>query len=134
MTGPPVFPLRPAPARTGDRRLAGWRANVGAGVAVDSRSGVPPGTHASLVVLSWNVWVGRGRVTQLVERVRNGEFKHAGAEPELPLVLLLQEALRSGEAVPERSNGWAPRERIYRAGTRDDIVEAADRLGLWLIT
>jgi endonuclease/exonuclease/phosphatase family metal-dependent hydrolase len=48
------------------------------------------------------------------------------------MVLLLQEALRSGEAVPERSNGWAPRERIYRAGARDDIVETADRLGLWL--
>ena len=131
MTGPPAFPLVPAPARPGDRRLEGWRDNVGAGVALEA-PGVPEAPPPALVVLSWNVWVGRGRVAELVERIRNGELRHAGAEPELPLVVLLQEALRSGDPVPERSNGWAPRERVFRPGVRDDIVETAGRLGLFL--
>ena len=131
MTGPPVFPLRAAPARAGDRRLAGWRANVGEGVALDAGNAAPAAS-AGLVVLSWNVWVGRGRVTEVVERIRTGELRHAGADPDLPLVLLLQEARRSGDAVPERSNGWAPRERGYRPITRDDIVETARSLGFWL--
>ena len=86
----------------------------------------------ALVVLSWNVWVGRGRVADLVGRIRTGELRHVGADPERPLVLLLQEALRSGDAVPGRSNGWAPRERVFRPAVRDDIVDTAERLGLFL--
>ncbi|HEU5040237.1 MAG TPA: endonuclease/exonuclease/phosphatase family protein [Gemmatimonadales bacterium] len=132
MTGPPVVPLIPGPARAGDRRLAGWRANVGEAVARDARPPTVSPAPSALVVLSWNVWVGRGRLTRVVERLREGGFRHAGAEPGLPLVILLQEALRTGNAVPERSNGWAPRERIFRAGPREDIVESADRLGLHL--
>ena len=131
MTAPPAFPLLPGPARAGDRRLAGWRDNVGAGVALDATP-APASTFPALLVLSWNVWVGRGRVVELVERIRSGAFRHAGADPEVPLVLLLQEALRSGDSVPERSNGWAPRERLFRSGARDEVVETAGRLGLHL--
>ena len=131
MTGPPGFPVVPGPARQGDQRLAGWRANVGACVARDASPPTAAGPTA-LLVLSWNVWVGRGRLTEVVGRLRAGDFGPAGADPALPLVILLQEALRAGSAVPERSNGWAPRERIYRSAPREDIVETADRLGLHL--
>ena len=93
---------------------------------------VPCPPAAGLVVLSWNVWVGRGRLADVVGQLREGAFAGAGAEPSLPLVVLLQEALRTGAAVPERSNGWAPRERVFRTRPREDIVETADRLGLHL--
>jgi endonuclease/exonuclease/phosphatase family metal-dependent hydrolase len=131
VTEPPSFPLVTAPVRTGDRRLASWRANVGGCVAYDSPA-VPDSSPASLLVLSWNVWVGRGRLIELVGRLRDGAFGALGADPALPTVLLLQEAFRSDPSVPERSNGWAPREVVTRVRPREDIVEAAQRLGMHL--
>jgi endonuclease/exonuclease/phosphatase family metal-dependent hydrolase len=131
VTGPPAFPFFPAPSRSGDRRLPGWRTNVGPAVAVDACP-VPGERADALLLLSWNVWVGRGRLIDLVGRLRDGRLAAAGAEPGLPLVILVQEAFREGEAVPERSNGWGPRERIFRAGPREDIVKTAARLGLSL--
>jgi endonuclease/exonuclease/phosphatase family metal-dependent hydrolase len=132
VTGPPAFPLVIAPARSGDQRLASWRANVGASVALEPAGATRASGHLSLLVLSWNVWVGRGRLTELVTRLRDGAFTGLGADPALPLVLLLQEAFRTDASVPERSNGWAPREVVTRVRPREDVVEAAQRLGLHL--
>jgi endonuclease/exonuclease/phosphatase family metal-dependent hydrolase len=131
VTAPP-FPVLPAPARAGDRRLAGWRANVGGCLALDAPAPAGPVAPRSVLVLSWNVWVGRGRLTELVERIRAGAFSGLGAEPSLPLVILLQEAFRTDATVPERSNGWAPREVVTRVRPREDVAEAAQRLGLHL--
>jgi endonuclease/exonuclease/phosphatase family metal-dependent hydrolase len=80
----------------------------------------------SFVVVSWNVWVGRGRLLELVERLAAGEL---GVPGDLPAVLLIQEAFRRDESVPERSNGFAPRELVTRIRPRQDIVEVARRLG-----
>jgi endonuclease/exonuclease/phosphatase family metal-dependent hydrolase len=80
----------------------------------------------SFVVMSWNVWVGRGRLLELVERLAAGEL---GVPGDLPAVLLIQEAFRRDESVPERSNGFAPRELVTRIRPRQDIVEVARRLG-----
>src|SRR5687768_14019749 len=83
-------------------RLDGWRRNVGTPVALDLAStepGVGAGTR-SLVVLSWNVWIGRGRVREVVTRIRNGDFQQHGADPDVPLVILAQEAYRSDSSVP----------------------------------
>ena len=133
MTAPPPFPLLAAPvARPGDPRLAGWRANVGAAVTLSVPGSPAAPSVSSLLVLSWNVWVGRGRVTELVLRLREGAFAALGADPALPLVVLLQEALRADATVPERSNGWAPREIVARLRPREDVVETARRLGLHL--
>ena len=132
MTAPSPFPLIPAPARNGDRRLASWRDNVGRCIALDPAGTSAPAAPASLLVLSWNVWVGRGRVVELVRRLREGAFAGLGGDPALPLVVLLQEAYRADESVPERSNGWAPREVVTRIRPREDVVEAAGRLGLHL--
>jgi hypothetical protein len=94
VTAPPAFPLVTAPARAGDLRLAGWRANVGGSVAFEPSAASPAPGHLSLLVLSWNVWVGRGRLVELVGRLRDGAFTGLGADPALPLVILLQEAFR----------------------------------------
>ena len=78
------------------------------------------------MVVSWNVWVGRGRLLELVERLAAGEL---GVPGDLPVVLLIQEAFRRDDSVPERSNGFAPRELVTRVRPRQDIVEVARRLG-----
>lgn len=112
-----------------EARLAGWRSNVGGAVALDL---VPPAAAeravsvTSFVVVSWNVWVGRGRLLELVQRLRAGEL---GVPGDLPPVLLIQEALRRDDSVPERSNGFAPRELVTRVRPRQDIVEVARHLG-----
>jgi endonuclease/exonuclease/phosphatase family metal-dependent hydrolase len=80
----------------------------------------------SFVVVSWNVWVGRGRLLELAERLAAGEL---GVPGDLPAVLLIQEAFRRDDSVPERSNGFAPRELVTRIRPRQDIVEVTHRLG-----
>ena len=82
------------------------------------------------MVVSWNVWVGRGRLLELVERYAAGDL---GVPGHLPLVLLLQEALRRDETIPERSNGFAARdltrEMVARGRPTQDVVEVARTLG-----
>ncbi len=83
-------------------------------------------SQSSFVVLSWNVWVGRGRLLEVVERLAAGEW---GVPAGVPPVLLIQEAYRSDDSVPERSNGYAARELVTRIRPRQDIVEVTRRLG-----
>lgn len=92
----------------------------------------PPRSVAGsgLLVLSWNVWVGRGRLGEVIERVRTGGYAGLGADPELPLVALVQEAYRADESIPVRSNGWAPREIVGRIRPREDVVDVARRARL----
>ena len=102
---------------------------MGASVALDL---APPAeaeraaSATSFVVVSWNVWVGRGRLLELVARLAAGEW---GVPTGLPAVLLIQEAFRRDDSVPERSNGFAPRELVTRIRPRQDIVEVTRRLG-----
>jgi endonuclease/exonuclease/phosphatase family metal-dependent hydrolase len=110
----------------GSDRLAAWRANVGEPVALDL---APPPRHtavAELVVLSWNVWIGRGRLEEVVRRLRG--------DTDAPLVVLAQEVYRSDATVPARPAGRAARRAAgsfpIRVRPRADIVEAAHALGL----
>jgi len=102
---------------------------VGGAVALDL---APPAeaeraaSATSFVVVSWNVWVGRGRLLELVDRLGAGDL---GVPGDLPAVLLIQEAFRRDDSVPERSNGYAPRELVTRVRPRQDIVEVTRRLG-----
>jgi endonuclease/exonuclease/phosphatase family metal-dependent hydrolase len=127
--------LVPCDPHATSERLAGWRANVGSAVAYDppgsARAGAPVDLEA-LAVLSWNVWIGRGRLGELIARVRDGAFASLGIGRDLPLVVLVQEAFRTDDSVPSTSNGLAAREVISRVGGREDIVETAWRLGLHL--
>ncbi len=114
-----------------DLRLAGWRENVGAPIARRfAPSPVPAGDGVSpLAVLSWNVWIGRGRLRNVVARIRNGDYADLGVPPG-PLVVLVQEAFRSDDSLPEASNGWGPRERPLEPLGREDVVELASELRL----
>jgi endonuclease/exonuclease/phosphatase family metal-dependent hydrolase len=112
-----------------EARLTGWRENVGEAVALDlapDAEGRRMASATSFVVLSWNVWVGRGRLVELIERLQASEL---GAPGHLPIVVLLQEAYRRDDSIPARSNGFAPRELVTRIRPRQDIVEVARGLG-----
>jgi endonuclease/exonuclease/phosphatase family metal-dependent hydrolase len=102
---------------------------VGDAVALDLAPPAEAERAASLtsfVVVSWNVWVGRGRLLELVERLASGQL---GVPAGVPAVLLIQEAFRQDDSVPEGSNGFAPRELVTRIRPRQDIVEVTRRLG-----
>ena len=110
----------------GSDRLAAWRANVGEPVALDLAPPPRQAAVAELVVLSWNVWIGRGRLEEVVARLRG--------ETGAPLVILTQEAYRSDATVPARPAGRVARRAAgsfpLRVRPRADIVEAAHALGL----
>jgi endonuclease/exonuclease/phosphatase family metal-dependent hydrolase len=110
--------------------LERWRRNVGAPVALDNAP--PSGNVAaqSVVVLSWNVWIGRGRLRELVSRIRNGQFVAQGAEPDAPLIVLAQEAYRSDLTIPADSSGPSGRILVAQLGEQEDIVETAEALGM----
>jgi endonuclease/exonuclease/phosphatase family metal-dependent hydrolase len=110
-------------------RLEGWRQNVGAPVALDLVDGQGANPRA-LVVLSWNVWIGRGRLRQLISRIRDGEFARLGAEPDLPLLVLIQEAYRSDSTLPPVSSRSAGRVLVAQLGPQEDVVDTARTLGL----
>lgn len=116
-------------------RLEGWRRNVGAQVALDLapiRADSDGAGPRSLIVLSWNVWIGRGRLREVISRIRSGDFARHGAAPEIPLVVLLQEAYRSDSSIPPVSAGRAGRVLVAQLGPQEDVVETAHALGLSL--
>jgi endonuclease/exonuclease/phosphatase family metal-dependent hydrolase len=115
-------------------RLEGWRQNVGPPVALDvPLSKIHPSTGtAALQVLSWNVWIGRGRLREVVSRIRNGDLRHLGADPETPLVILLQEACRTDPSLPAAGTGSVGRVLLAQRGPQEDVVETAQALGLSL--
>jgi endonuclease/exonuclease/phosphatase family metal-dependent hydrolase len=117
----------------GRLRLERWRRNVGSPVALDLVRPNPETVTSpdrSLVVLSWNVWIGRGRLREVVSRIRKGDFIQQGAHPQSPLVVLVQEAYRSDTTVPLISAGRAGRVLVAQLKVQEDIVEAAQDLGL----
>jgi endonuclease/exonuclease/phosphatase family metal-dependent hydrolase len=111
-------------------RLERWRRNVGGNVALDVAASGTPAQDQSLVVLSWNVWIGQGRLGELVSRIQQGRYARQGADRDLPLVMLLQEAYRSDASIPEISAGRAGRVLMARLGSQEDVVETARSLGL----
>lgn len=112
-------------------RLDGWRRNVGSQVALDlTSSSADEGIHRSVVVLSWNLWIGRGRLREVVSRIRSGQYAELGADPSLPLVVLAQEAYRSDASIPPLGEGGAGRVLVAQLGYQEDIAEAAQELGM----
>ncbi|MEP6832015.1 MAG: endonuclease/exonuclease/phosphatase family protein [Gemmatimonas sp.] len=115
-------------------KLEGWRKNVGPLVALDLAAPsleVNAAHDNSLVVLSWNVWIGHGRLLELVTRIRRGDFAEQGADADLPLVVLVQEAYRQNPGMAAGLKRHAGGLRRSRSGqTREDIVETANALGM----
>ena len=111
-------------------RLEGWRRNIGSHVALDLTSPSAPAELGALVVLSWNVWIGRGRLREVVARIRRGDYAELGGDPGLPLVVLVQEAYRSDPSIPPLVDGGAGRVLVAQLGEQEDIVAAAQELGM----
>ncbi len=112
-----------------DARLAGWRSAVGDPLAIDAPDTADTGAAGAgagdtIIVLAWNVWIGRGRLDALVARVR--------AEHDLPLVVLIQEAYRSDDTVPRGGAAYAASDFSQRAFPELDIAALARDLGLHL--
>ena len=115
------------------QRLEAWRKNCGAPVALNMTG--PPSENAddsrALVVLNWNVWIGHGRLRQLIWRIRNGDFADHGATPDAGLVVLAQEVYRSDAAIPLVGSKHAASRPATRAGhQREEIVDTALALGM----
>ncbi|MGH7631575.1 MAG: endonuclease/exonuclease/phosphatase family protein [Gemmatimonadales bacterium] len=112
-----------------DARLAGWRSAVGAPLAVDAPRGPDAGSPSggagvSFLILAWNLWIGRGRLDELIARLRT--------QNDLPLVVLAQEAYRSDESVPRRATAYAASDFSQRSFPERDIGATARELGLHL--
>lgn len=76
------------------------------------------------------MWIGRGRLREVVSRIRNGDYLELGADPGLPLVVLTQEAYRSDQSIPPVPTGRSGRTLVAQLGLQEDIVETAHALGL----
>jgi hypothetical protein len=106
----------------------GWRQNVGEPVSLDlarAEEARRAAAASRLAVVSWNVWMGRGRLVELVERLQAGAL---GVPGDLTPVLLIQEAFRQDDTIPARSNGHAARELVTRLRPTQDVVEVARTL------
>ena len=118
-----AIPVSPWRGLEGRDRLAAWRSNVGEAVSLDLAPPAPGLAVTSLAVLSWNLWIGRGRLVEVVGRVRT--------MTDAPLVVLAQEAFRADASVPHRAvarraaGGFPP-----RVVPRADIAELAAELQL----
>jgi len=88
---PNITWLEPELARDRDA-IRRWRDAVGSPL-VSSTSLATPVAADRLIVISWNIALGSGDVVQLVRDVRR-------ESPDTPVVLLLQEAYRSGDDIP----------------------------------
>jgi endonuclease/exonuclease/phosphatase family metal-dependent hydrolase len=99
---------------------------VGRPVALDLAGPRSLGAVTGIAVLSWNCWIGRGRLDEVLSRVR----ETAG----LPVVALVQEAYRADGSIPMRAARRAARRAAGafppRLHPRIDIVELAGELGL----
>ena len=116
-----------APELAGDLASLGrWRRSVGPPAVVTAPAGAAAADR--LVVVNWNMHVGGGDLPRLFADVR----REAGAD--VPIVLLIQEAYRSGPEVPtalDRNASFASLIRGMRAdGRRDEIESVAQALGL----
>jgi endonuclease/exonuclease/phosphatase family metal-dependent hydrolase len=117
----------PLSAAVNHPTLAHWRANVGNPVDLDLAGGALR-EATEIDVLCWNVAIGKGRLRECIETVRQLRMR-TGIDR--PFVALIQEAYRADESIPEshrsgHHGGHAP------DNLREDVVETARVLGLSL--
>lgn len=118
-------------------QLNAWCAAVGPAVAGGWSAGDAPERAAvadTLWLVAWNAHLGAGDLRGLVADLRAGRLT-GGREVE-HFVLLLQEVYREGEAVPAYDPslpGGSETRPSPPDGRREDIVRAAESLGLRLV-
>jgi endonuclease/exonuclease/phosphatase family metal-dependent hydrolase len=107
-----------------------WCGSVGAPIV--NVADQAPAQVRRLLVLSWNVGVGAGRLAALVDLLRARAPKPASGE--VGLVVLLQEAFRGGPDVPEDVPAGVDAPGAIRPDRpTPDIVEVARALGMSLV-
>ena len=109
---------------------AHWHGNIGQPVAIDVGDRLADDA-TSLDVLSWNIAIGNGRLVDVVNRLRAGAFDGIKRPDARPLVILVQEAYRADDSVPERLASFHHGGKHPRT-SRHDIVTMADQLGFSL--
>src|SRR5262245_36575489 len=82
-----------------------------------------------LIVVNWNVHVGHGDITGLIEKISRAETSHGFGKPEF--ILLLQESFRQGADIPDSTGFKVPR-RIAPPDAALDIHDVARELGWWM--
>lgn len=107
----------------GQDRLEAWRANVGRPLSLDLAPAPVDSPPSRVAIVSWNLWIGRGRLAEVIGRVRD--------RVEAPVIVLLQEAFRADASIPasrgvRRAAGAFPPRTVPRA----DIAEMARELRL----
>ena len=114
-----------SPSEPGDlQTLARWRAGVGRPlVATSTRTGERPPVDG-ITIVSWNIALGAGDVAKMFERIQQERPTHA-------VVLLLQEAFRSGDDIPRTPLNAAFAGRIRGASARE-IDDLARTMNLWM--
>lgn len=126
-------PLRWTSAHPPSERseLRAWCAPIGPPVVRLGSTEAPP--LDTLVVVSWNVHVGRGDLARFLQDLVEGAF--TSGQPVRHYVLLLQEAIREGSdvpvGVPGRGGKWI--DAGLDEADRLTIEEEAAQLGLDLV-
>jgi endonuclease/exonuclease/phosphatase family metal-dependent hydrolase len=102
-------------------RLSRWCATVGPVYFISNPRVDDVRPIDRVAIVSWNIHEGRGRVDELIQRLRLGEF--TAGEPVVDFVLLLQEAIRREHGVPPTiPDGYpAPRRIDGAEGTPPDL-------------
>lgn len=108
-----------------------WCAAVGPPARIEARR-APDVLTGPIAIVSWNDHVGAGDIDAFLADLRAGRL--TGGSPVSAFVVLMQEAYRSGPAVPGHADPalrWASAELpAGMHGPREDAVAAARRLGL----
>ncbi len=117
----PVAWLSPQLERD-SKTLARWRAGVGSPLVLDTAPVRDPGPVDAITVVSWNVALDGGDVLHLVRELQ-------GQAPGRPIVLLLQEAFRSGDDVPGSAAEAKSAQHLGRCDVHREIDDIARVLG-----
>jgi endonuclease/exonuclease/phosphatase family metal-dependent hydrolase len=102
--------------------LGQWRAAVGSPLVEAEGQAHASNAADALTIVSWNVALDEGNVVQLVRQLE-------AHQPRRPIVLLLQEAFRSGDDVPPSTGRIAFASHLGRSDRSREVDDVARALG-----
>jgi endonuclease/exonuclease/phosphatase family metal-dependent hydrolase len=110
--------------------VASYRKTVGPPIVfVPDNAPQSASPKGRLIVVNWNVHVGHGDVSGLVDNISSIEKASGFGTPQF--VLLLEETFRQGDDIPSAAGIKVPR-RIAPPDSKLDIEDVARKLGWWL--
>jgi endonuclease/exonuclease/phosphatase family metal-dependent hydrolase len=118
----PITWFSPAEVRDGSS-LKRWRSAVGSPVVEPNRKSAQALSAGNgLTIVSWNVALDEGNVLKLVRDLEAQQPGHA-------IVLLLQEAYRSGDDVPRSAANFGLASHLGRSNREREVDDVARALG-----